>query len=117
MLLEQKARETKQKYDSMVAEKKKVALPPQTETDLVEIEILTQGTSNKWASANFCANVFCMLKNVKLPRFSDPEDHLTITVDDELMFISDPAKRQTHYFLGNSSQGMVVVVHKGSMYW
>jgi hypothetical protein len=115
--LKQVASDTKKKYDDLVAVEKMENLPHQTKTDLDEIKRLTAQTSKKWEPANFCANPFCMLKRVKLPKFSDPQVEVTIQIDEDLKFISHPTKPNIHYLLGNSDQGMVVVVHKGSMYF
>ena len=118
--LKKTAADIKERYDAMVAEvaeEKMANLPSQTKSDLDEIERLTAQTSNKWAPANFCANAFCMQKKAKLPTFSDPLVKVTIQIDDDLKFISHPTKPDLHYLLGNSEQGMVVVVHNGSMYF
>ena len=115
--LKQIASDTKKTYDAMVAEETMAKLPHQTKTDLLEIERLTAKKLNEWKSANFCANVFCMKKKTKLPTFSDPTVEVIIHIDNELKFISHPTKPNIHYLFGKSDQGMIVVVHNGSMYF
>jgi len=105
----------KEKLDSL---RRPEELPAQTETDINQIKAML-GAECVWLTEKTypdqCA--LCLYRKLKLPKFSCRSETVTISMDEETKFIRLVNSPEEWAVFGNSENGKVIGVRKGSMTW